>query len=132
MNAKIGENAAAYAAVAVGGGAGALCRLGILNVFESPMCAVLICNVTASAVMGAASVFANVPPKLRAGLNAGFCGGLSVFSGIAKDADIALAQGDILQMSLVLAANFALSVAAAAFGEFSAKRALGRFGRWTR
>ncbi len=132
MNAKTAENIATYAAVAIGGGAGAICRLGILNAIESTACALLVCNVAASALMGAASVFAKIPPKLRAGINAGFCGGLSVFSGLAKDADIALFQGEIPRMILVWTANFALSVAAAALGKFSGRRALETGGLWTR
>lgn len=104
-------------AVAVGGAAGAVLRHLAIGAFESQITAILACNIAASAVIGfVLGIRERVNKHVNHMMTAGFCGGLSVFSGLSKNSVRALQSGDLPLLALDVAGNFALCLLAVHIG----------------
>lgn len=110
-------------AVAIGGAAGAVLRHLTMQAFESQIPAILACNIAASALIGfVLGIRERVNKHVNHMMTTGFCGGLSVFSGISKNSVHALQSGDYLLLSLDVAGNFALCLLAVHLGTTLALR----------
>ena len=104
-------------AVAVGGAAGAALRHLTMLAFESQIPAILACNIAASALIGfVLGIRERVNKHVNHMMTTGFCGGLSVFSGISKNSVHALQSGDYPLLALDVAGNFALCLLAVHVG----------------
>ncbi|MGI9622372.1 MAG: fluoride efflux transporter FluC [Acidimicrobiales bacterium] len=115
------------AAVAVGGALGAGLRWGLLELFESSSASwpwgVFLANVAGCAALGfiVGGPAAIVDGHTLVGLTAGFCGGLTTFSGFAFDAALMLRADDWWLLTGYLAASLGLGI-----GVFVASRQLAR------
>ena len=92
---------AALFAVALGGAAGAVCRVGLASLGgEGLPWPTLVVNVVGSLVIGLFVGFEAlhagvIPPALRAGLIGGFCGAFTTFSTFSQQT-VALAQAGMV------------------------------------
>ena len=110
-------------AVAIGGAAGAVLRHITMLAFGSQIPAILACNIAASTLIGfVLGIRERVNKHVNHMMTTGFCGGLSVFSGISKNSVHALQSGDFPLLAIDIAGNFALCLLAVHLGTTLALR----------
>ncbi len=107
---KISSN---YIGIAVGGGLGALARLGVFSIIDETLLKVLVCNIAGTFIYALANDLSeHLPKEFRNFIMSGFCGGISIFATFSKDSVLALQERDFGEFFANLFSNFTLCVIA--------------------
>ena len=110
-----------YLAVMIGGGLGSLLRFLISSFGFLPFATVFI-NIIGSLILGFLTFFfldrPEIPPELRFGLTAGFCGGFTTFSTFSVEVYAMVSDNHIGQAAFYVLASFLGGLLAVALGAF--------------
>ena len=121
-----------YLSVMIGGGLGSLLRFLISSFGFLPFATVFI-NIVGSFILGFWTFFfldrPEVPPDLRFGLTAGFCGGFTTFSTFSVEVYAMVLDNHIGQAAFYVLASFLGGLLAVALGAFLAKNCWRVFGQ---
>lgn len=121
-----------YLSVMIGGGLGSLLRFLISSFGFLPFATVFI-NIVGSFILGFLTFFfldrPEVPPDLRFGLTAGFCGGFTTFSTFSVEVYAMVLDNHIGQAAFYVLASFLGGLLAVALGAFLAKNCWRVFGQ---
>ena len=113
-----------YLAVMIGGGLGSLLRFLISSFGFLPFATVFI-NIVGSFILGFLTFFfldrPEIPPDLRFGLTAGFCGGFTTFSTFSVEVYAMVLDNHIGQAAFYVLASFLGGLLAVTLGAFLAK-----------
>ena len=113
-----------YLAVMIGGGLGSLLRFLISSFGFLPFATVFI-NIIGSLILSSLTFFfldrPEIPPELRFGLTAGFCGGFTTFSTFSVEVYAMVSDNHIGQAGFYVLASFLGGLLAVALGAFLAK-----------
>jgi len=109
-----------YLSVMIGGGLGSLLRFLISSFGFLPFATVFI-NIVGSFITFFFLDRPEVPPDLRFGLTAGFCGGFTTFSTFSVEVYAMVLDNHIGQAAFYVLASFLGGLLAVALGAFLAK-----------